>query len=98
LLRLPDAESRMEAASRMRRHGLNVRQAEALVTAMLKEQAKAAPGRHMITLVRDHRLYINAIRDIVEQMRQSGVEAHVDVSEKDDFVEVHVVMPRRKAR
>ncbi len=53
------------------------------------------PQRRVWAIIRDHRPYVNAIRDIVQQMQKTGVPAKVDVREEADFIEVTVRMPRR---
>ena len=50
----------------------------------------------MIPLVRDHRLYLNAIRGIVSQMKASGVQADCTLRDLGDRVEMQVTVPRRR--
>lgn len=55
---------------------------------------EAATGRRVLLLMRDQRLYINAIRDIVSQMKASGIHANMTMEDLGDRIEMRVVMPR----
>ena len=55
-----------------------------------------APPRRVISLVRDYRLYVNAIQGIVQQLRDAGTPVECDVRESENAVEVRVVLPRRQ--
>ena len=74
---------------------LTARQAEALVLSLLSAlQQDGRPARRVLPLMRDHRLYLNAIRDVVRQMRKAGLDAEETVREQPDCVEIIVRMPR----
>ena len=95
LLRLPLASLRLEAVQRMGEQRLTARQAEALVLSLLSAlQQDGRPARRVLPLMRDHRLYLNAIRDVVRQMRKAGLDAEETVREQPDCVEIIVRMPR----
>ena len=57
-----------------------------------------APPRRVISLARDPRLYLNAIRGIVDQMRDTGLAAEYQVNEFDSAVEVRVVVQKGSKR
>lgn len=95
LLPLPGEEMRLRIARQAAAQRLNVQKTEQLVNKALETLPVPVPSRRVISLVRDHRLYINAIRGIVEQLRDTGVEAQCDVREYESAVEVRVVLPRK---
>jgi ParB family chromosome partitioning protein len=95
LMRLPDDARQRIAAQRMADRQLTPREAEALVDAMLREMPNQR--RHILSVIRDHRPYLNAIRDIVEQMQKSGMAAALDMLEDGDQMEIHIRMPRKAA-
>lgn len=95
LLPLPGEEARLRVANQAGMQHLSVQKTEQLVARALERLPVPAPPRRVISLVRDHRLYINAIRGIVEQMQGAGMEAQCEVSEFESAVEVRVVLPRR---
>ena len=97
LLRLPDDADRLKAVTQAGARGLNVQQTEALVAQMLEKQRRQPPApRKVISLMRDHRLYINAIRNIIQQMKASGITAEYSLQDMGDRIEMRVVMPRKR--
>ena len=72
-----------------------------LVEAALHRQAALpAPERRgrVISLVRDHRLYINAIRDIAGQMQASGLQATLTEKQTGRKLEMTLAMSLRHRR
>ena len=50
-------------------------------------------GRRLKPLMRDYRLYLNAIRGIVEQMCDAGLDANMQVTVGRRVAEVRVTVP-----
>ncbi len=96
LLRLPEDADRLKILAQITARGLNVQQTDALVAQTLeKQRQQAAPPRKVISLMRDHRVYINAIRNIIQQMKSSGITADYTLQDMGDHIEMRVIMPRR---
>lgn len=99
LARLPDAQARRRIAGQAADEGLCIRDVELLVrSAMARLPAPPAPGGRTITLIRDHRLYLNAIRAIVSQMQEAGIAAVSSEREVEGGVEFTLRMPVRHRR
>lgn len=99
LLRLPEARARMSIALKAARERLSVRDVELLVTsAQTHLPVPPPPGGRTITLMRDHRLYLNAIRSIVAQMKEAGMSAQMTERTLPDAVEVTLRLPTRRRR
>lgn len=99
LLRLPDREGRMLIARKAVAQRLSVREVEALVgSAASRLPVPPLPGGRTIYRMRDHRLYLNAIRAIVAQMREAGVEAALTERQTADRLELTVTMSTRRRR
>lgn len=100
LLRLTSPQDRLQIARQAAECVLSVRDTEALVERAVQRERGALPagqgGRKVIPLVRDHRLYLNAIRGIVSQMKASGVQADCTLRDLGDRVEMQVTVPRRR--
>jgi len=97
LLRLHEEGDRLKAVAQAVARGLNVQQTEALVAQMLEKQRREpATPRKVISLMRDHRLYINAIRNIIQQMKASGITAEYSLQDMGDRIEMKVIMPRKR--
>ena len=90
LLKLPLSTLQMDAVRRMDSQHLTVKQAEVLVKDMLSALPSKRSGRRILSLMRDHRLYINAIRDIARQMQAAGLQAQTEVNETDEELTITV--------
>ncbi|MCL1965413.1 MAG: ParB/RepB/Spo0J family partition protein [Firmicutes bacterium] len=96
LLPLPLSALQLDAARRMAEQKLTVKQGEALVASMLAALPLPPPARRsVIALIRDHRLYVNAIRDIIRQMQAAGLHAEAEIKDRDAYVEIAVRVPKR---
>ena len=99
LLRLPDAEARMRIAANAATERLTVHETELLVEEAMENLPVPPPDtRRIIALMRDHRLYINAIQGIVEQMQDAGLQSICQVYETDAYVEMRVHLPKIRTR
>lgn len=94
LLSLPDSAARMRIARQAAIKKLTVRETEEMVHKALQRLPVPPPGRRIISLVRDQRLYLNAIRSIVTQMQESGFAAAMEVTSTDRQTEVHICIPK----
>ena len=45
-------------------------------------------------MIRDHRLFVNAVLNTVKDLKSAGVAASAKVVEKEDTVDVVVTLPR----
>lgn len=99
LLALPDPLTRRRLAMRIIRERLCVRDASLLVQAARRQQSRQeTPKTRVITVVRDVRLYRNAIRDIAEQMKTAGVRATFTERRTGGMQEMTVSYPTRRRR
>lgn len=74
--------------------GLSVKETEKLIDDVLSHMpVPMAGGGRMKPLMRDYRLYVNAIRGIVEQMCDAGLEATMQVNVGKRVAEVRICVP-----
>ena len=92
LLSLPDGQARLRIASLAARDQLSVRETERLVIKAQKRLPVPPAGRKVISLVRDYRLYANAVRSVVKQMQETGMTAQMDVTEGDGWIDMRIRM------
>lgn len=101
LLRIPGQQGRARVLRHVTEGGLSVKETEKLVDGVLSRMPLPMNGgRRMKPLMRDYRLYLNAIRDIVEQMCDAGLEASMNVKVGKYVAEVRITVPTfsQKAR
>lgn len=96
LLRLPEEKQRLRAAKLVAERGLNVAKTEELVDRLLKapEVAVARPKPTEGRIFRDVRVFHNTIRQAVEMMRKSGIEATAAKTENNTCIEYTIVIPK----
>ena len=99
LLKLPDKAARMLIARKAAAQRLSVREVEVMVSsAMNRLPVPPGPGGRTIYRMRDHRLYLNAIRSIVAQMKEAGVNASASEHQLADRVEITLSISTRRRR
>lgn len=92
LLSLPDGRARLRIAQQAARQQLSVKEVEALVRRAQRCLPVPPPGRRVISLVRDYRLYANAVKSVVRQMQSTGIPAQMDVQEGDGWIDMRIRM------
>ncbi len=101
LLRLPDDRQRQKAIKLIAERGFNVAKTEELVDKLLKASAEsrlAARKNHDGGRVfKDVRIFNNTIRQAVDMMRRSGIEAKANKKESDDYIEYTILIPKETA-
>ncbi|MBR5111140.1 MAG: ParB/RepB/Spo0J family partition protein [Clostridia bacterium] len=88
ILRVPGPEEQLRIARKAAHLRLSPRETEALI-------GDAPPRRKVISMVWEPRLYLNAIRDIVRQMRCAGLEALEETGEDGDWLTLNIKIRRR---
>ena len=110
LLRVPDEHARLRIARQVNREELGVRDVALLADSAARRQdgteqpeppaaSRCADGPHGArVVVRDSRLYLNAIRSIVAQMQEAGMPAELQERGGGDGLEmvVRLTQPRRR--
>jgi len=90
LLALPDGAARMRIARQAAQQHLTVRDTEALVMRAQKRLPVPPPARKVISMVHDHRLYVNAIKSVIAQMQETGLEAVMETEEGNQWLELRI--------
>ena len=94
LLRVPGQEGRLKMLRHVTDGGLSVKETEHLIDELLSRMpVPMTGGRRMKPIMRDYRLYVNAIRGIVEQMCDAGLDAGMQLNVGRSVAEVRVTIP-----
>ncbi len=96
LLKLPDEKTRLRALGVIIRRGLNVVKSEELVEEMLEKvkPCKDEKEKKDIRVFRDVRIFSNTIRQAVDMMKRSGIEAETEKKESEHFIEYTIKIPK----
>ena len=89
LLSLSDPAARVRAARQAAECHLTVRETEALVR-KIQQRLPTAPTRKVISLVHDPRLYVNAIKNLMRQMQETGLDAAMETQDGDSWLEMRI--------
>ena len=95
LLRLSDGEERRKALETVVQRGLNVARTEALIEEMLSQRRTTPPRQQPHYVIKDVRLFLNAVQHSVDVMRQSGVAADVGRSDTEEAIVLTIRIPRK---
>lgn len=85
LLSLEDTTARRAVLARVLEQHLTVAETERLIASLSTPRSRPSPVRSPI--VRDVRVFVNTVDHAVETMRRSGVEANVDKTETDEYIQ-----------
>lgn len=94
LLRLPEEATRLEAIAVITRRQWNVAQAEAYIESLLAKAAQPRPGVRRF-LIRDVRLFLNAVNHHLDTMRSAGIESNLERAETADEIVLTIRLPKR---
>lgn len=95
LLRLPKGDVRLRIAQDAADRHLTVRETEERIKKELRVLPQSSAPRRVISLAGDPRLYVNAIRSVVDKIRLMGVDAVLCVDDGEEKVTITVTLPRR---
>jgi len=101
LLKIDDARLQMEVLEIIREKGLNVRATEELIEEFLEDIAKQiedknTPKRTVVKVIRDVRIFINTITNVVGEMKKIGLKIKVKQEQDEEYIYINLRIPKRK--
>lgn len=99
LLKIEEVASQLDVLHTVTEHKLNVRDTEILIEERLQAQkpAQNSPKRHiMLKVVKDVRIFINTVGELVKQMKKAGLDVRLTQTQDDDTVTLTMVVPKRR--
>ena len=97
LLKLDDEDERKSILTRVITEGLNVAQTETLVNLVTKSTPKKHSRGKSKAVIKDIRIFVNTITKAVDTMRLAGIDAETLQTDKDDFIEYTIRIPKVQA-
>lgn len=96
LLRVRDEDTQARLIAQIVKNSLSVKETESLIERTLaKKEETEGHGRHVIRLLRDHRLFINTIKHAVEQLNDAGIPADCKVQDTEGAILINVSIPKQ---
>lgn len=95
LLKIQDIELQRRILKRIITYNLNVRQSERLVEEVLKKREAVGNKRNRKSCM-NYKIYINSIKKLFTQISEIEKDAQLLQEEKEDFVEVKILIPKKE--
>lgn len=97
LLKLNDEKTRKKALNTIINRGLNVAKTDLLVEEILEGEKNKKEKRspHEIRIFKDIRIFTNTIKQAVDMMQKSGIDAESMKNETEDYIEYNIKIPKK---
>jgi len=99
LLKLSDFPSQMAVLQIVAENKLNVKDTELYIDQCLLAQnpvQRKGKKQSMLRVVKDVRIFINTVGELVKQMKNSGVDVRFTQTQDDNSVTITMVVPKRR--
>ncbi|MGI6085836.1 MAG: nucleoid occlusion protein [Acetivibrionales bacterium] len=100
LLKIEDEQIQLKVLQKVCDRGLNVRKTEELVQKALDKYCNPAKSEEykgrMTKSIKDIRIFVNTIRQAIDTMKRSGVNARAAQIDRGEFLEFIVRIPKRE--
>ena len=100
LLKLPNPTMQLEALKDIYERELNVRETDLLVEQLLVREdirpAQKEPGKKIVRIFKDMRIYVNTIKQAVSAIEGAGLNVKMTETNHDDYIEVVIQIPKVK--
>ncbi len=94
LLRLPEEKQQLRILKIITERGLNVAKTEELVERLLKGPERHTGEPRNMRMFKDLRIFTNTIKQAVNMMQRSGIDAKAQKKESDEFIEYTIIIPK----
>jgi ParB family chromosome partitioning protein len=99
LLKLHDEQLQLKVLKHVCEKGLNVKKTEELVERAIERYTKGAKdpgsGKKITKAIRDIRIFVNTIRQAIDLMKKSGVNAKAAQIDRGEYIEFVVRVPKK---
>jgi len=101
LLKIDEPRLQLEVLEIIKEKGLNVRATEELIEEFLEDIArqieeKNTPKRNIVKVIRDVRIFINTINNVVGEMKKNGLKIKVKQEQDDEYIHINLRIPKKK--
>ena len=100
LLKVDDSERQWQLLKFVAENKLNVRETESLFEAQFQNEPipeqKVVRRPQMLKIVKDVRIFINTVGELVKQMKKTGLDVRLTQEQDDEFVTITMVVPKRR--
>ncbi len=94
LLKIDTESLRQTAVEYIVKKNLNVAEAEKYISSLLYKKDRDNPDKKQMRIIKDIRVFSNTIKQAVDMMKQSGINAYAKKTENDEYIEYVVKIPK----
>lgn len=94
MLRLPEERQQLRLLKIIIERGLNVAKTEELVDKLLKGNERPVFEPKNMRVFKDLRIFTNTIKQAVDMMKRSGIEAKASKRENEEYIEYTILIPK----
>ena len=102
LLKIEEPSRQQEVLSAIRQNGLNVRETEDLIEGVLedisREMEKKAPKQNVVKIIKDVRIFLNTINNVVNEMKKAGLKVRLTQNQDDEYITINMRIPKRRKK
>jgi len=101
LLKIDEPRLQVEVLEIIKARGLNVRETEELIEEFLEDiakqiQEKNKPKRSVVKVIRDVRIFINTINNVVGEMKKTGLKIKVKQEQDEEYIHINLRIPKKR--
>lgn len=99
LLKIEQDEEQLTVIRTVVENKLTVKETEALIFNMEESKTEnAEPGkrRAMLRIIKDVRIFINTMHELVAQMKKTGLAVRVNQEQDEDTITITMIVPKRR--
>ena len=100
LLKIDSEQAQFDVLQAVVEQKMNVRETEAFIGEKMQQGSELPPRarrQNLLKIVKDVRIFINTIGEIVAQMKKTGLDVSLRQEQDDDFVTITMVVPKRRS-
>ena len=100
LLKIDSEQAQFDVLQAVVEQKMNVRETEAFIGEKMQQGSELPPRarrQNLLKIVKDVRIFINTIGELVAQMKKTGLDVSLRQEQDDDFVTITMVVPKRRS-
>jgi ParB family chromosome partitioning protein len=95
LLALPNEYEQLEVLNKVCEKGLTVKETEELIKKRLRKldpwaDVEEQRGQRVVKILKDVRIFLNTMRNVVEELRETGTDVIMDERHQDRFIDIKI--------
>lgn len=95
LLKVGNKKEQIEILNNIKEKDLTVKDTEKLIEKKLNKKKNFNKGKR-VTVYKDLRIFINTLKNSINEMREAGLDVNVEKKEEEGYIEYNIRLPKQK--